>query len=482
MRILFCAAEVAPFAKVGGLADVAGALPRALVALGHDVCVATPLHGSTDRSAHGLRETRTTISDPLGGPPAGIAVGRLPGSGPAVPVVHVDLPAFADRRVYLGDDDRDAERYAAFCRAVLALPAALEFEPDVVHANDWHTAPVVSELRAAGRREPRLAAAATVFTIHNLAYQGSIPAGLASQLGLRPLPGESGGRANLMARAIATADAVTTVSPTYAREISSPGGGEGLDALLARSGVRGIVNGIDAEVFDPSTDPALVERFDADHIGGRVRGKLALQAELGLDVDADAPLIGLVSRLVEQKGVDLLAGAAGDIVGRGAQLAILGSGDAAYEAALGAAAAAVPGRIGLRVGFDAALAQRIYAGADAFLMPSRFEPCGLGQLIAMRYGAVPIVRYTGGLADTVAEYDPGTGAGSGFLFGPYEVVHLLGAIDRALTAYDRRGAWRLLVAQVLRLDHSWAASARAYEALYAELAAERARRPVRADG
>ena len=471
MNVLFVAAEVAPLIKTGGLADVAGALPAALRALGHDVRVVMPYY----------RQLRARVL-PVEGPVAAtfLTIGdraeelriwrTMEGT---TPIYLLDIPAAFERDSIYGDGD-DNRRFILFARAVLSLMQELRevtgWQPDVVHAHDWHAALVANYIRTFYAYT--FGHIATVFTIHNLAYQGQFtPETLgAAGLGEQGLiengmgPGTAG-TFNFMARGIAYSDVVTTVSPTYAQEIMTGEYGERLDGLLRsrRDRVTGILNGIDTAAFDPATDVSLPVRFTAGDVAPKQTCKRQLQEEMGLDPSHEVPLLGIVSRLVEQKGIDLLdAAIPWLILQTDAQLVVLGSGQPYLQDALQRHADAHPGRIAVRLGYDGALAQRIYAGSDAFLMPSRFEPCGLGQMIALRYGSVPIVRATGGLNDTVREgWD-----GNGFVFHQYEARHFIDAIDRALLAYRDADSWAILRARGMREDNSWSSAAGQYVGIY----------------
>jgi len=466
MRVVFAAAEAAPFAKVGGLADVAGSLPQAVARLGWDVTLYLPLHGSIDRAAWGIAGGPQR-SVPYGLSHARVAYPSLERDG--VKVIFVAHQRIGRDRVYGAPDD--AKRYAFFCRAVAVdLAGGAAGVPDVVHAHDWHAALLVPMI---ARR------IATVFTIHNLAYQGKTSADILAPVGLPKvkLPAERTGECNPMARAIARADIVSTVSPRYANEILTPEFGEGLDGLLRRrrADVRGIVNGIDTAVFDPAGDPHLAARFTAGDQRGKAACKAALQREGGLAVEPETPLLGVIGRLVEQKGIDLLTAVAPDLLEGGAQLVVLGTGDPAYEERWRTLRDRYPSRLFLTLGFDAALAQRIYAGCDLFLMPSRFEPCGLGQLISLRYGTIPVVRAVGGLADTVRDLDERPRDGNGFSFAAYDRAAFSGALARALRSFRRGGAaWSALRTRAMAEDHSWGASAGRYLDVY-RLAMERHR-------
>ena len=478
MHVLFAAAEVAPLIKTGGLADVAGALPAALRAAGHDVRVVMPYYRE-------LRERRVPVVGPVAASflPMGerseeLRIWQLADS--ETPVYLLDIPAAFEREAIYGEPDDD-RRFILFARGVLLLLQHLRevegWQADVVHSHDWHTALVANYLKT--YYAYTFGRVASVFTIHNLAYQGQRSPRTLALAGLSEggLPEDGmgpgiAGSLNCMARGILFSDYVTTVSPTYAQEIMTPEYGERLDGLLRgrRDRVVGILNGIDGTVFNPATDPHLAARYDADDPTGKHLCKSAVQRELGLTVDASRPLLGIVSRLVEQKALDLLDQVIPWLMARtDAQLVVLGSGQPHLQYALQQHARAHPDRVAVRLGFDAALAQRIYAGSDAFLMPSRFEPCGLGQLIALRYGSVPIVRATGGLNDTVREgYD-----GNGFRFHPYDAHHFADAIGRALHTFRDAESWALLRARGMREDHSWAQAAQQYVGVY-----DRARRLV----
>ena len=491
MQIVFAAAEAAPYAKVGGLADVAGSLPQALAALGNDVTLYLPLHRSIDRAKFQVPDHAPSRSVRYGKTKLRVTYPSVVRDGVRVVFVRNDQRIGRDK-VY-GEPD-DAKRYAFFCRAVYEdlvggprgaeaprwssrgavasrpgapPPAPGGRPPDVVHAHDWHAAllvPLVARTRA-------LAATSTVFTIHNLAYQGRTDARVLALIGLprARLPIEDRGEANPMARAIVTADIVSTVSERYAQEILTDEFGERLQGLLRerRRRLFGIVNGIDTVAFDPATDRQIAARYGADDPSGKAVCKAALQKEGGLGADPRAPIFGVVGRLVEQKGVDLLTASAPKLLDSGGQLVVLGSGDPAYEAKWKALATRYAGKLWLNLGFDAALAQRIYAGSDLFLMPSRFEPCGLGQLISFRYGTLPVVHEVGGLAETVRDLDRDAARGNGFSFAEYSPAAFDDAIARAMRVY-RAGAdvWTELVRRVMREDHSWGASAKRYAELY----------------
>ncbi|MEK6620667.1 MAG: glycogen synthase [Chloroflexota bacterium] len=466
MRIAFAAAEVAPYAKVGGLADVAGSLPQALAALGHEVSVHLPLHRSIDRARFGIPDDGPSRSVPYGRARSRVSYPAIDREG--VRTVFVRSDRRIGRDTVYGPVEVDAKRYGLFSRAVAEDLAASDRRPDVVHAHDWHSALLVSMVAGPYRRTLR--GSATVFTIHNLAYQGKTSAEVLDLVGLprRRVAVESRGELNPMARAIAAADVVSTVSDRYAREILTKEFGEGLEGLLARrrDDLYGIVNGIDVELFDPATDRHIAARYTAGDQSGKAACKAALQRELHLAVGERTPLFGVIGRLVEQKGIDILTPAAPEILATGAQVVVLGTGHPAYEATWRELAARFGGKLSLTLSFDAALAQRIYAGADLFLMPSRFEPCGLGQLISLRYGTIPVARAVGGLADTVRDAAADPRRGNGFSFREYTAAALVGAARRALAAYRHEAPWAALRERAMREDHSWAASATRYVEMY----------------
>ncbi len=471
VNILFVAAEVAPFVKTGGLADVAGALPAALRVAGHDARVAMPRYRE-------LRERDVPVEGPICSSflPAGerqeeLRVWRALES--TTPTYMLDIPAAFERAAIYGDRDDD-RRFILFARGVLSLLQHLRevdgWQPDVIHCNDWHSALIPNYIKTFYAYT--FGHIATVFTIHNLAYQGqfstaTLPLAGLSEGGLVEGGMGSGiaGSFNFMARGILYSDIVSTVSPTYAQEIMTGEYGERLDPLLRsrRDRVVGLLNGIDTVTYNPATDPDIEAPFDVTDLSGKAVCKAALQAELGLHISPEAPLLAIVSRLAEQKGLDLLSQAVPWLVARtDAQLVVLGSGSVGLQEAFRHHARSNPGRVAVRIGFDTPLAQRMYAGSDAFLMPSRFEPCGLGQMIALRYGSVPIVRATGGLNDTVQEGFEG----NGFRFHPFEIRHFTEAISRALSTYRDADSWALLRDRGMREDNSWTHAAEQYARMY----------------
>lgn len=472
LRILFVTAEAAPFAKTGGLGDVCGSLPKALATLGHDVRIVMPAYASIEQARHegrwALAAHDITLRVPVGGAftQAGVFHARLPGA--EVPVYFIaERHLFGRDQVYGYEDD--PYRFAFFSRAALDLVvAALGWRPDVVHAHDWHAAPSIAWLGTSGEQDERYRGIATLFTIHNLVHQGRTSVNILPYLQMDgpSLREEGWQEVNLMARALYYATMINTVSPTYSREILTRDGGAGLDGLLRdrHFDVHGILNGLDCDVWDPRRDPHLARRFDVASIDARAQNKLALQQRLGLPVRPDVPLVAMVSRLDRQKGLDitghpvhlLLNGHAGD-----AQFVVLGSGVGQYEDMFRHFEAYHRDKMRAVLNYDAGLAPLVYAGSDVFLMPSLFEPCGLGQLIAMRYGSVPVVRAVGGLVDTVRD------GVTGFAFYDFTAGDCWEALRRALFIYKvDRESWRALQGQGMSADYSWASSARGYQQLY----------------
>jgi starch synthase len=482
LKVLFVASEVSPFRKTGGLADVAGALPKALRRRGIDVRVVMPLYGGIKWADLELLDGMLSVPMYFGSARARVRLGRLPGSD--VPIYFIEYNRFFDRPYLYGPPGHsypdNLERFTLLSRGSLELCKALGFIPDVVHANDWQTALVPAYTNTVEWGQP-LHGAASVFTIHNLAYQGNFDSGAMFITGLgrehyHPGEFEHFGDVNLMKGAIAHSTMLSTVSPTYAREIQTTEYGFGLDGVLAaRHGdLRGILNGIDFDDWNPATDPHLVERFDADHMGNRALCKAALQREVGLPVLPTVPLYGVISRLTSQKGFDVLARALDTLLTWDLQIVMLGSGDPEAERFFAAAAYQRGDKFRAYIGFDDALAHRIEAGSDFFLMPSRFEPCGLNQMYSLRYGSLPIVRATGGLIDTVQNYDEAKGAGTGFVFNDLTPAGLANTIGWSLSTYFERPAHvermrRTAMAQ----DFSWQRAAADYERLYRDAYARR---------
>jgi starch synthase len=477
LSVLFVASEVAPFRKTGGLADVVGALPKALEARGIDVRIVMPLYAGMPWDDQERLDGSISVPMYWGRARAGVRLGRLPGSN--VRVYFLEHHRFFDRP-YLYGPPGDAyadnlERFTFLSRGALELCKSLGFTPDVVHAHDWQTALLPAYINTVEWGQP-LHGCASVFTIHNLAYQGVFSAGGMFITGLGNEHFNSGefehfGALNLMKAAIRHSTMLSTVSPTYCREIQSSAFGFGLDGELARrSGdLWGILNGIDVSEWNPATDQHLPARFDARDLSGKAVCKAELQSELGLAVEPRTPLFGVVGRLTSQKGFDVLAQCLPRLLDWPLQIVLLGTGDPEEEADFVALSQQYGDRFRAVIGFDNALAHRIEAGSDFFIMPSRFEPCGLNQMYSLRYGSVPIVRRTGGLADTVQNYDEATGGGTGFCFDDLTPEALGNTVGWALSTYhDRPKHYQQLRQNGMQRDFSWKRAAEAYEALYLE--------------
>ena len=480
LKVLVATAELAPFAKLGGVSDVAASLSKELRRLGHDVRVVLPRYRQVDIGRYGLRPVVTDLQVPLGGDKlaATIFEGRL---GEMV-VYFVDCPQLYDRDGMFGFGDDDA-RSVYFCRAVLEMMPALDFFPDVVHVHDWYAALIPNMLDRVYDRDP-YSEIATTLTIHNLSAQGVFGFGALVLAGLQEwglirlgIPGLDN-VVNFLGRGIHFADVVNTVSERYAKEIQTPEFGEGLDELLRRNThkLHGILNGIDYETFDPERDPNIQHHYSAEAPQNKVLCRAALRAELGLE-DVSRPLCAIVSRFYDVKGFDLIEQAMPELVQLGLQVVVIGTGDRRYEDMFRRWASELPRQVAVVIGFDAAMAQRIYAGADMLWMPSRFEPGGLAPLIALRYGTVPVVRATGGLADSIRDYDPVAQKGNGFRFGPYDPWQFFAAVVRAAENFRHPTEWAWLVQHAMKEDVSWSRSALKYVQLYvAAVAARRERR------
>ena len=476
MQVVFASAEAAPFVKTGGLGDVAGSLPRALVAAGADVIVMVPKYGTiaseyTDRMEH--------VADfyvSLGWRNEYCGLERLVIDG--VTYLFIDNERYFKRDYPYGFFD-DGERFAFFSKAVTEslqhLPEG--FQCDVLHCNDWHTALAPVFLREFYQGLPLYERVKTVFSIHNIAFQGQYADTILNDiLGMAHIPNAARQlrcdehSINYMQGALDYSDAITTVSPSYAWEIQTPEYGEGLDGILRRRSnvLSGILNGIDTDAWNPATDPMIHANYSAADMSGKKACKAALQEELGLEVRDDRPLMVMVTRLTRQKGMDLVTYALDRILSGGVQVAVLGTGD--YEEPMRYFANKYPGTCAARITFDNALSHRMYAGADMFLMPSLFEPCGLSQMIAMRYGTLPVVRETGGLRDTVAPYNQFTGEGTGFTFANFNGDEMGDAVFRGARLYwDDHAAWDQLVQNAMAADFSWVRSADEYMNLYHNL-------------
>ncbi|HLN79313.1 MAG TPA: glycogen/starch synthase [Nocardioidaceae bacterium] len=465
-RILFATVECYPFVKVGGLADVSHALPKELAGLGHEVRVVLPAYpGMSGRHVLSLDVRMGSVVEK-------VDVSHL-AHRDGVDVYTVGSRGWFDREVPYSYQDEDVLPFVLFSKAVAALAAHPDWRPDVIHANDWHCGLIAQEVRQ-GAHAADLERCAVVFTIHNVAYQGHVGASVDMTIGLPPA-------GNLLARGVAFADQVNTVSPQYMAEILTPEHGAGMDALLRSRGsdARGIRNGVDYAEFTPAADPWIAKQYDESFVLGKQINKRDLQAASGLETNPRRPLFGMVARLVPQKGVGLVRAALDDILARGAQVVVAGEGERRYRRELMAAGQRHPGSVAYHPSSDEGLARSIYAGADFFLAPSRFEPCGLTPLIALRYGTIPIVRETGGMVDTIPDYTADSEQGLGFVFRHRRVASLVESVDRGLSVFHRVPEWHELQRRAMSADFSWRAPAQEYVALYRAATRSRTRPPLR---
>lgn len=473
-KILMCSSEVAPFAKTGGLGDVVGALPQALSKLGHDVRVVLPKYGCIPQKYRDEMEFKFFLYIPLGWRRKYCGVFELIKDG----VTYY----FIDNEYYFGDPYlykwNDLERFAFYDKACLEILKTLDFKPDVIHCHDWQAAMVPVLLNAYFVRDGFYQGIKTVFTIHNLRYQGVYSMDVVAdffsldQSFFTDDKLEFHGCANLLKGGIVYSDYVTTVSPTYAEEIKTPAGGERLNGLLWARGdsLFGIINGIDTEEYNPKTDPYIFENFDLRNLVSKKKAnKVKLQEQLGLPVDGEKAMIGIVSRLVDQKGFDIIADAMGELMSMDVQLVVLGTGEKRYEDLFKQNAWFHPEKVSANIMFSNEMAHKIYAACDILLMPSMFEPCGLSQMIAMAYGALPLVRETGGLKDSVQPYNQFTGEGNGFSFGPYNSHDMMHTLRMALNLFADKEVWVPMMKRAMKTDFSWNASAKQYSDLYSEL-------------
>lgn len=474
LKILLVSAEVSPFAKTGGLADVAGSLPKALAASGNDVRVVMPrykmikcgMNYVTDFPIQMdniietciVREHNVEFKDN--------------GTDKNLPVYFIDSYRYFDREGIYGHFD-DADRFIFFCKAVLEMLPGISFQPDIIHCNDWHTGPICMLLDEHYKKQSFYKNISTVFTIHNLEYQGNFSSDIIKlfNIGYDFFTSEKAefyGMFSFVKTGLVYADIISTVSEMYAKEIQTPQFGERLEGLLSQRShdLFGIVNGISYEEFDPAKDTRIIKNYNAESYKDKKEDKQAIQKEMGLPI-RDVPVIGLISRLSGQKGLNLIIEQIDNIMEHDLQFVLLGSGDEYYESEFRAIESRYSGKMGVYIGFNATLAQRIYAGCDMFLMPSRFEPCGLGQIISLRYGTIPIVRATGGLTDTVIDYDADKIKGNGFSFNEFSSEEMMKSIERALKLYNEKPEeWEKLIIRALQLDHSWSKSARKYMNIY----------------
>lgn len=483
LRVLFISPEAVPFAKTGGLADVAGALPVALRQLGLEVALLLPLYHQVRQAQPELTRVASNLQVPFDFFSLDFDVYTASVEG--VDFYFVERDEFYDRRYLYGTPKGDyfdnLERYLFLTKTVLPVCEAVGFQPDIIHCHDWQAALIPVYLRDKWQGAEVFARTATVLTIHNLAYQGLFPKEKFRLLELPPARFSIDGlefydRINFLKGGIVFADAITTVSRQYSREIQTPEFGCGLDGVLRTRAevLTGIVNGVDYRVWNPATDPLIAANYDLNDLSGKAVNKKALMAEFALDPDlAAAPLLGMVTRLADQKGLDLLAAILPELMGLDLTLVILGTGDQKYHDLLTQAAQTYRGRLGVKIAFDNRLAHLIEAGADMFLMPSYYEPCGLNQIYSLKYGTIPVVRAVGGLVDTIIPVDPERQTGTGFMFHDYTPTAFLACIQEALTAFKNQEFWHQLMRQAMQQDFSWEASAKAYVELYQQTLARK---------
>lgn len=474
IKVLIVSSEGVPFAKTGGLGDVIGSLPKNLVKEGIDARVIIPMYKTIPAELRNKIKYKANINVKVGW--RNQYCGILESTHNGVKFYFIDNEYYFGRDGLYGYMD-DAERFTFFCRAVLEILPHIDFFPDIIHCNDWHSGMIPVFLKDKYCHQKPYRNIRTLFTIHNLQYQGIFPKSILSELlelsdeYFTSDKLEFHGNINFLKGGLVYSDLISTVSPTYANEIQYPYLGENLDGFLtARShDISGILNGIDYDEYNPSEDPCIFSKYNMESLEKKAENKLMLQKQLGLDISEDIPLIGLVSRLVPPKGLDLITSVFNEIIDTGAEFVLLGTGDYQYESYFAEKARYYNKRVSANIMFDNTLAHRIYAGADMFLMPSRFEPCGLGQIIALRYGTVPIVHETGGLKDTIQPYNEFTGSGNGFSFSLFNEQDMLDAVKRAVGFYKNKSVWNKLMQSALSCDFSWGKSAKKYIEVYSSL-------------
>ncbi|MDY6893501.1 MAG: glycogen/starch synthase [Chloroflexota bacterium] len=471
LKILFAVAEASPLVKVGGLGDVAGSLPATLRRSGHDVRIIMPRYRSIDLAGYQCNDCGNFFISFLENQER-VAINEVVLQD-GTPVYLVENESYFDRPAVYGEAD-DLERFLFFSRAVMEVPKRLDWQPDVLHSHDWHMGAIPALLKVAYRDDTFYSSCASVYTIHNMGYQGWFDDSFAGRAGLYeylppsedPIHSKS---YSMMALGINHSDIISTVSKTYAAEILTPEYGMGLDELLQRrqDSLFGILNGIDYDQYNPANDRLIAANYDSETLDKKVKNKLALQDKAGLPVDAGTPLLGLAARLVDQKGIDILADALDSLLNEAnVQFVLQGTGDSKHENILKMLESKYPDKARVFLVLDFSLARLIFAGSDMYLTPSRFEPCGLSHLIAMRYGAIPIVRHTGGLAETVPDCVSDLSSGLGFVFERYDAGELLMTLRRALVAWQHENGWHQLMRRVVRSDFSWKSALSQYEALY----------------
>ena len=478
LKVLFLSPEAVPFAKTGGLADVAGGLPGALKHLGVDIRTVMPLYDMVRKSNTRLKLLVEDLKIPLGRETLTSRVWEAKGIG-KVPAYFLEQDDLFNRPDLYGnsrgDYDDNLERFSFYSHGVLRIAEKLSFSPDLIHCNDWQSGLVPALITGPYSKSPVVGRSKTIFTIHNLGYQGIFPAEKLDITGLPRDPFfrmeglEFWGNISLLKAGIVYSDAITTVSPTYARQIQTNEYGMGMEGILhhRKSSLSGILNGVDYKVWNPARDSHLENQYSPRKIAGKIISKESLLQEMNLSPSLkNKPLLGMISRLDSQKGLDILVKILDDILSLDVGLVILGAGNASIQRTLRKATKNNPGRVGIKIGFDEQLAHRIMAGADMFLIPSRYEPCGLTQMYALKYGTIPIVRATGGLEDTITQFNPQTGKGNGFTFTDYKPGAFLASIRDAVDLYHNTASWKKLRNNAMKEDFSWDRSAHSYLDLY----------------
>ena len=489
LRVVFATPEAVPFAKTGGLADVAGALPKFLQPLGCEVRLIMPYYRMVRDSGLPLQYLGEEIDVPMGNETIKADLYRAQLTQ-EIPVYMIGRDEYFDRAHLYGTSKGDyfdnLERFIFFSRAVLILCQHLEFSPEVIHLHEWQTGLLPAYLNSLYRNDPFFSATATVFTIHNIAYQGLFPKEKFWLTGLPPEMYNPEGiefweRINLMKAGIVYADVINTVSQKYSQEIQTPEFGFGLEGILRKrkGDLYGILNGVDYQDWDPARDPHLAAPYDSSDLSGKKKCKKDLLKELKLPAALEnVPLLGVISRLADQKGFDLLADIMDDLLALDVGFVLLGTGEKKYHDLFTEIARKYPEKAGIRIAYDDRLAHKIEAGADLFLMPSKYEPCGLNQIYSLKYGTIPVVRATGGLDDTIVSYDPETGRGNGFKFKNYEAKEFLAQIKLALGYYGQPKHWKQILQNAMAADFSWQRSAQAYVQLYRRAIAKRKSSPA----
>jgi starch synthase len=476
LKILMVASEVYPYAKTGGLADIAGSLPKALKQMGHDIRVIMPKHKVVAQCPLGIRPMGLDITVPIGKTRkmGFLYTGNLNGG---IPVYFVGNESYFSRNPIYGtrhgDYPDNAERFIFFCRSVLETCKSIGFQPDIIHCNDWQTGLVPVYLKTVYAGDKWFQNTRTVFSIHNLGYQGNFPSSELKTAGLpfsifTPAGVEFYNHFSFLKSALVFADLLTTVSPTYAKEIQTKAFGFKMDGILRKRSqdLYGILNGVDYQEWNPETDPSIEKNYTSKNGAGKSACKRKLADLFSLTIEDDTPLFSMVTRLSSQKGVDLVIEILGDLLGEGAAFVLLGSGDSMYEVYFSKLSKQNSDRVGVRIGFDENLAHQILAGSDFLLMPSQYEPCGLTQMYSLKYGTVPVVRSVGGLADSITEFNQKTLKGTGFKFKTFTPDHLRRAVQKALSVYRKKDRWQKLTANDMNADFGWGKAAKKYCQLY----------------